>query len=157
LSVEDKGARLGSEGVVAVIVGTTKSALPDTTAFSFTRVALWAVEPTTVQSDDGSLLVDACGPRFLIKVGPIKSIVALPPQPARDNMTFGVEAAAETTVSVDVVDALGNLVKTIPDLRVASGYSAVHVPVTELASGYYLVHFRTPQGTIATHQGLIVR
>lgn len=157
LTAVGKGAVLGREGIVAVLAGTTKSALPDTTPFSFARVALWAMEPTTVQADDGSLLVDACGPRFLIKIGAIRAIVPVPPQPSRENMAYAVEAVADGLVDVDVVDALGNTVALHHGLRVPSGQSVIHIPVHDLASGYYLVHFRTQHGTIATHIGLIVR
>ncbi len=157
VAVSDPSASLGKLGVVASFRGITKSALPDSTSFSFTRVALWAVEPTQVRSDDGSLVVDACGPRFMIRVGPIKSIVAVPPQPVRDAMAFDVTTTEASTLDVDLVDAVGHVVRTIHDLHVTPPMARISVPVHDVASGYYLVRFRSASGTLGTHQGLIVR
>ncbi|MBU3741006.1 MAG: choice-of-anchor D domain-containing protein [Candidatus Kapabacteria bacterium] len=157
LTAQGQGPVLGRQGVVAAMRGLAKSALPDSTPFTFATVALWAVEPTTVNADDGSLVVDACGPRFMIKVGPIRSIRALPPHPFRDVMRFNVETSADAVIDVEVLDAVGNIVHASSGLRIMPPDATVAVPVHELASGYYIVRFRTEQGIIATHQGLIVR
>jgi hypothetical protein len=109
---------------------------------------VWSQLPTETRTDDGTLVVDACGPRFLITFGPIRTIRIAPPYPSRDVVALDIEATDEATCDVDVVDLVGNVVLRRDNVRIHRGQQRVAIPSPELGSGQYIVRVRTALGTL---------
>ncbi len=150
------GPDCGTPGIIAVLHGTAYSAIPDSTEVAFTRTSLWADEAVNVQIEDGSVIVDACGPRFMIRIGESSTFRILPPLPARD--VISVEAIAKTGdfVTIEIVDGLGNVVRNYQNVKISEGASVLQFPTEGLASGVYGVRITSgSSGSLTTSVPLV--
>jgi hypothetical protein len=140
------GPNLGRPGVVAVLKGVARPAIPDSTLFVFSQMVVRSLEPVDVTADDGLLIVDVCGPRNIIKLVPPTSVSIMPPHPVRDNLNFQVNASFSEQLSVKLINTIGNLTSDLGDYSVDSGVSNLSVPLPSLASGMYVVIITTNHG-----------
>lgn len=144
LTVRRSGANAGAAGAVAVLHGTAFSAIPDSTPLSFATVSVWAQEDVVVQNDDGSLVVDACGPRFLIRPGSQAVMRIVSPAPAHDRVSVSVTLVGSDYVACEILDMMGDIVATFPMRELPQGETVMHVPLpAPLASGTYIVRVIT--------------
>ncbi len=139
-----RGSEAGSPGAVAILCGTAFSAIPDSTPLSFTTVSVWAQEDVTVDAEDGSLVVDACGPRFLVRLSSKAVVRVVSATPPRDEVLLSVRLGGSDRVAVEVVDLVGNRIATLASTSLPAGESIVPValPAT-LASGTYVLRVST--------------
>lgn len=144
LVVRRTGTEAGDAGTVAVLHGTAFSAIPDSTPISFATVSVWAQEDVIVENDDGSLVVDACGPRFLIRIGSQAGVRIVSPTPARDHVAIAIELAAPDKIAIDVVDVLGGTVLHTQSRELPSGTTNIDIQLPEtIASGTYILRVAT--------------
>ena len=142
--VRRTGSEAGTPGDVAVIYGTAFSAIPDSTPLSFATVSVWAGDDVIVGTDDGSLVVDACGPRFLIRVGVPAVVRVVSPTPAQDHIRIAVRLGAADAVSIEIVDLVGNVVARQDSAQLPSGESTLSLALPPaLASGTYMLRVST--------------
>jgi hypothetical protein len=152
LVVRRTGSEAGSPGDVAVIHGTAFSAIPDSTPLSFATVSLWAGDDVIIGTDDGSLVVDACGPRFLIRIGSQASVRVVSPTPAQDHLRLAISLGAADNVWIEMVDLVGNSVVHSQVEELPTGESTITLPLpSTLASGTYILRVTTRMsGSITT-------
>lgn len=151
------GPECGNSGVVAVLHGEAFSAIPDSTSLAFTRTSIWAKEAVNVIVDDGSLVVDACGPRFLIQVGQQTTFRLLPPLPAREELSISADAKIADVVSVEIVSIVGSVVKSFNNMRIAEGASVLRCSLDGLASGVYSIRITSGSSGSLTSSVQLVR
>ncbi len=131
----DVTSPLGKPGVIGVMRGRARSSIPDSTGFVFKSVLIWSVERIDSAPVNGSLVVDACGPRFFIS---ITSPTRFSAAPSADGIVVRYNALQNDAGVVSLYDVSGALVSTTP-FTIAAGQG--DIPVTlELASGAYVVH-----------------
>lgn len=158
LVVRRTGADAGQAGTAAVLHGTAFSAIPDSTPLSFATVSVWAQEDVVVENDDGSLVVDACGPRFLIRIGSQAVIRIVSPTPARDRAVVAIELAATDHVTIDLVDVLGGTVLHTQRRELPSGTTNIDVQLPHtIASGTYILRVATRTSGSATTTLPVIR
>jgi len=144
LVVRRTGSEAGTPGDVAVIYGTAFSAIPDSTPLSFATVSVWAGDDVLVVTDDGSLVVDACGPRFLIRVGAQAVVRVVSPTPAQDHIRVAVRLGAADAVSIEIVDLVGDVVTRQDATQLPAGESTLSLALPPtLASGTYMLRVST--------------
>ena len=144
LTLRRSGSDAGLPGDVAVLYGTAFSAIPDSTPLSFATVSVWAGEDVVVVTDDGSLVVDACGPRFLIRGASQAVVRIVSPTPAQDLIKIAVRLDAADNVSVDVIDLVGNNVVQFSSHELPAGESTISLPLpASIASGTYMLRVST--------------
>jgi len=144
LVVRRTGTEAGGAGTVAVLHGTAFSAIPDSTPLSFSTVSVWAQEDVLVENDDGSLVVDACGPRFLIRIGSQAGVRIVSPTPVRDHVAIAIALAAPDKIAIDVVDVLGGTVLHTQSRELPSGMTNIDIQLPEtIASGTYILRVST--------------
>lgn len=135
------GPQFGTAGTLAVMKTTTRSAVPDSTPLQFTDITAWSPELTQVEHDDGYVIVDACGPRFLIGVAPKSRFSVVSPTPlSSSNVSIRVEADDDDVVDVHIVDALGRTVASYQRIVVGKGLSQLDLDVAHLSAGTYILH-----------------
>jgi hypothetical protein len=158
LVVRRTGPEAGSPGDVAVIHGTAFSAIPDSTPLSFATVSVWAGDDVVVVTDDGSLVVDACGPRFLIRVGAQAVVRVVSPTPAQDQIRVAVRLGAADDVSIEIVDLVGDVVARQHTTQLQAGESilSLALPPT-LASGTYILRVSTRMSGSTTTTMPVIR
>jgi len=144
--VANDGPNMGRPGVVCTMVGTAFGALPDSTGFIFSNSTVTAGESTTIITTPGSLVVDACGPRFLIRLGAPSGFKILPPTPAQYEVQIEVLANIPQRVSVDFINSVGDIIPTNVSESFAAGTFQLSVPISNLANGLYGMRFTTSLG-----------
>lgn len=131
----DVTSPLGLPGVIGIMRGRARSSIPDSTGFVFKSVVIWSMERIDSAPNDGSLVVDACGPRFFIS---ITSPTRFSAAPSADGIVVRYDALQVDAGVVSLYDVSGALVSTTP-FSISPGRG--DIPVTlELASGAYVVH-----------------
>ncbi|MEO5584830.1 MAG: T9SS type A sorting domain-containing protein, partial [Flavobacteriales bacterium] len=68
------------------------------------------------------------------------------PNPAHEVLNVGADLRGQTSVQVQVVDALGRLIQR-NEVSVGAGQDHVVVDTKGLAAGSYMVHLRSAAGT----------
>ncbi|MBK7033099.1 MAG: choice-of-anchor D domain-containing protein [Ignavibacteria bacterium] len=156
LLLRSTGPDCGRPGVVAVLHGVAFSAIPDSTELAFTRTTIWATEAVNVLIDDGSIIVDACGPRFMIQIGAASTFRILPPLPARDVISVEATAKHGDFVTIEIVDGLGNIVRSYNNMKISEGASVLQCSTDGLASGIYGVRVTSgSSGALTTSVPLV--
>lgn len=152
------GPLFGTPGTLAILRALTRSAIPDSTPLLITDVRVWSQEPTEPISDDGYVIVDACGPRNLITFSGKSRFRIAPPFPLTGT-TLRIEAETENddVAYVDIVDALGRIVLTQAPLPIAKGVSTLDIDVSALSSGTYRVIVRSNSRGMITVSVPVVR
>lgn len=140
------GTRAGDEGVVAVIHGVAHSALPDSTDLAFRNVVITSVESVSSSTDDGVLIVDACGPRNPIIFRSPTTVRLLPPQPVSDNLSLEVVAPYQEQINIEIVSLLGERQPARSNVVVGEGTSVIDVPIPSINTGSYVVRVTTGRG-----------
>ncbi|MDZ4745434.1 MAG: choice-of-anchor D domain-containing protein [bacterium] len=130
----DSASPLGTPGVVGVMHGHGRSSIPDSTGFMFKRVIIWSNEYVDSIPVNGSLVVDACGPRFFISLSqPTSFMVA----PTLDGLVVRYKALQADAGVVAMYNLSGELVSST-SFAIDSGDGTIYVAQT-LASGAYIV------------------
>ena len=151
------GPNLGKPGIISTLKGVAYPAIPDSTLFVFSEMSVSSLEPVDVTADDGLLIVDICGPRNIIKLAPPTSLSIMPPHPVRNNLNFKIDASFTEQLSINLIDAIGNLTANLGDYSVESGISSLSVPLPALASGMYVVIVTTNHGGRFTNAIVVSR
>lgn len=73
--------------------------------------------------------------------------LTISPNPGKDVVRTSFTLTEQTNVSIEVVDMLGKVVKTIANKSFAAGSHEVPANISELASGLYLVKLTTEKGS----------
>lgn len=152
-TVRRRGSDAGTAGSVGVLYGTAFSAIPDSTPLTFASVSIWSQEDVTVTTDDGSLVVDACGPRFLIRLGAQAAMRIVSQLPVQEHLRIAVSLGVSDDVRIEVVDLMGTHVAETTSVLLSKGETFIDVPLpTAMASGWYIVRVatRTSGSTTAT-------
>lgn len=135
------GPLFGVAGTLAVMKTTTRSAVPDSTPLQFTDITAWSSELTRVDYDDGYVIVDACGPRFLIGIAPKSRFTVVSPTPlTASSVSLRVEADDDDVIDVHIIDPLGRTVASHQRVNVGKGLSQLEFDVTHLSAGTYILH-----------------
>ncbi|MBC8124115.1 MAG: hypothetical protein H7X70_00145 [Candidatus Kapabacteria bacterium] len=151
------GPDCGNTGVIATLHGTAYSALPDSTGLEFTRTVIWAKEAVNVIVDDGSLIVDACGPRFLIRIGQQTRFQLLPPVPTRDALSIAADAMRTDVASVELFNSIGSSVRTFENIHIDEGASVVRLSLADLPSGVYRIRISSASYGSLSESVVLVR
>lgn len=152
ITMRRDGERIGEPGVLCILRGEVFAALPDSTPFLFTDVLPYSTiaaqrkEEIVVSTDPGSLIVDVCGPRFLIRLGTVPVMRFEPPHPSTDIIRVHVDTDKEDFLSYEITDATGNVVVRETLRTVPAGSSDLDIPVSTLSSGVYGVRLWTGRG-----------
>jgi len=150
------GERIGEPGILCVLRGEVFAALPDSTPFLFTDVRPYSTmatqrkEEIVVSTDPGSLIVDVCGPRFLIRLGTVPAMRFEPPHPSTDVVRVHVDTDKEDFLSYEITDATGNVVVRETSWAVPAGSSDLDIPVRTLSTGVYGIRLWTGRGGTLT-------
>jgi len=134
----DSTGSIGSAGTLCVIRGTTRIALPDSTAFTVANYDFWSKDKVGLLEDPGYLIVDACGPRFMIKLGADVRVRIAPPVPVRDVLTLELEHRQADVLEVVLLDMQGRDVLHYSS-SIDETATTLAVPVHALSSGAYVV------------------
>jgi hypothetical protein len=146
LKVVSSGTDCGKPGVLAYIHGTAHSAIPDSTGLTFAKVVLWATEAVNVNVDPGWIIVDACGPRSMIRIGAMASMRVMPPVPVRDVLSLELRSGSLDLVHIDLINSVGEVVRSFPPTYVGQGAGTWTYDVSDLAPGIYGVRCRSSWG-----------
>jgi hypothetical protein len=152
-TVRRRGPDAGTPGSVGVLYGTAFSAIPDSTPLTFASVSIWSRDDVNVAADDGSLVVDACGPRFLVRHGALAVMRIVSQLPVQEHLRIAVSLGASDDVRIDVVDLMGTHVAETTSVMLPEGETLIDVPLpSAIASGWYIVRVatRTSGSTTAT-------
>lgn len=142
------GPDFGQQGVLAIIRGVAQSALPDSTPLNIVGTRVWSTEQVDVTERDGWLIVDACGPRFLIRRDAQPIIRVLPPLPARDNITVEFVAKYIDEARVSIIDAVGVEVGNLSPIAIHTGTQNFMINAGALPSGMYFLRIETQSGAL---------
>jgi hypothetical protein len=143
----DSTGRLGTVGTLCVLRGTTRLALPDSTAFLVTNYDFWSTENVALLEDPGYLIVDACGPRFMIKLGADVRVRIASPQPVRDVLTLALDHAQADVLDVLLTDMQGREVLH-HTVAIDATANTTSVPVHACTSGAYVLRVGNARGEI---------
>lgn len=146
LTLTPTGARAGDEGTMAVIHGVAHSALPDSTDLTFSNTSIVSVAQSALETKNGVLIVDACGPRNPILFKAPTAVRLLPPQPVRDHLVLEVVAPYQEMVHVEVVSLLGERQMLVSGVAVDEGTSEIRIPTGAVYTGSYIVRVTTERG-----------
>ncbi len=152
-TVRRRGPDAGTPGSVGVLYGTAFSSIPDSTPLTFASVSIWSRDDVNVTADDGSLVVDACGPRFLIRLGALAAMRIVSQLPVQEHLRIAVSLGASDDVRIEVVDLMGTHVAETTTVLLPKGETLIDVPFpSAIASGWYIVRVatRTSGSTTAT-------
>ncbi|MFM8771931.1 MAG: hypothetical protein ACKOE4_07940 [Candidatus Kapaibacterium sp.] len=134
------GASFGGTGSLVILRCRAHSAIPDSTPLLLTDMKAWAAEQTVMDHDDGFVIVDACGPRFLIDLMAKSRFAIQPPLPITSyTLPIRVEAENDDVMDIRVVDALGQVVASFMRVHVGKGLSTHQFDIANLAAGSYSV------------------
>ncbi|RPI69627.1 MAG: hypothetical protein EHM43_01190 [Ignavibacteriae bacterium] len=151
------GPGAGSAGIVGYIYGIAHSALPDSTDLVFSSVDVTSNEPASIETKNGVLIVDACGPRNMIIFVAPTTISFMPPHPARDVIQMRVVAPFHENMTVEVVSVIGDVASVTENITVDKGETILSIPVQHLQTGTYLVRVTTHRGGVFSEPVVIVR
>ncbi len=152
------GASFGGTGSLVVLRCRAHSAIPDSTPLLITDMKTWAAEQTVMDHDDGYVIVDACGPRFLIDLMAKSKFAIQPPLPITSNtLPIRVEAENDDVMDIRVVDALGQVVASFMRVHVGKGLSTHQFDISNLAAGSYSVVIQSNSRGAFTSKVPIVR
>lgn len=152
------GPDFGSIGTLSVLRCIAHSAIPDSTPLQITDIKAWSAEPTKLEHDDGYVIVDACGPRFLIDPTGRSRFSIQPPLPITSStLPVSVDAEADDVMDVRLVDALGQVAASFMRVRVGKGLSTHQFDISQLASGTYTVVIQSNSRSTLTQTVPIVR
>ncbi|MBS1561874.1 MAG: choice-of-anchor D domain-containing protein [Bacteroidetes bacterium] len=153
----DSTRQLGTVGTLCVLRGTTRLALPDSTAFVVANYNLWSADKVALLEDPGYLIVDACGPRFMIKLGADVRVRIASPQPVRDVLTLALDHAQADVLDVVLVDMQGREVLH-HSVAIDAAATTTSIPIHPCASGAYVLRVGNARGEIiSTAMVLIAR
>jgi len=152
IAMRRDGERIGEPGILCVLRGEVFAALPDSTPFLFADVRPYSTmatqrkEEIVVSTEPGSLIVDVCGPRFLIRFGSVPVMRFEPPHPSTDIVRVHVDADREDFLSYEITDATGNVVVRETSWTIPAGSSDLDIPVRTLSTGVYGIRLWTGRG-----------
>ena len=142
------GQQFGKPGVLAVLYVTAHSAIPDSTPLDIKGMFATAYEPLTFSDNDGYVVVDACGPRFWFDYTPRTVFRLNPPLPVKDAVSIHARSQGADVVAIDIVNGLGQVVRTQINTEIPDGASNIRVNVDGLADGVYVVRLTSRSGGI---------
>lgn len=152
------GPNFGALGTLSVLRCVAHSAIPDSTPLHITDMKVWSAEPTTLENDDGYVIVDACGPRFLIDLMGRSRFAIQPPLPITSStLSVRVDAETDDVMDVRLVDALGQVVAAFMRVPVGKGLSTHQFAISQLASGTYSIIIQSNSRSSLTLTVPIVR
>ena len=151
------GLQFGKRGTLAVIYGTAHAAIPDSTPLDINRMFATAAEPLTFSDDDGFLITDVCGPRFWIDLSRRTIFRLDPPMPVRDALVIGVESRDGDVASMQLINSVGQVVRTVSSLGIPQGSSAIRVDMDDLPNGAYAVRVHSRSGGVLNEKVLLSR
>jgi len=132
---------IGGPGIVAVLRGEARPAIPDSTALRLPRVVVRSTQAATAIVQEGSVTVDVCGPRFMIRHGGLAAVRVLPPVPSAGLLQLEVTAYEADNIAVGVVDVQGRTVAQIT-VRIEAGSTVVPLDLSQVGSGVYQLRCR---------------
>lgn len=151
------GPTAGSRGVVGYIYGVAHSALPDSTLLVFESVQVMTNEPAAIETKNGVLIVDACGPRNMIVLVSPTTVSFMPPHPVSDVIHMKVVAPFHEVMKVEIVSVIGDVASVTENIMIDKGETVVSLPVQHLQTGTYLVRVTTRKGGEFSEPVVIVR
>lgn len=152
------GPNFSAIGTLSVLRCIAHSAIPDSTPLHITDMKVWSTEPTKLENDDGYVIVDACGPRFLIDLMGRSRFAIQPPLPVSSStLPVRVDAGTDDVIDVRLVDALGQVVASFMRVPVGKGLSTHQFDISQLASGTYTIIIQSNSRSSLTLTVPIVR
>jgi hypothetical protein len=151
------GPEIGRAGTLATITGIAMSALPDSTVLDLNATTVWSAEKTTMEEDDGLLLVDACGPRFMITLNSDTRGLIEPPHPIEDVLSVQLDAMHDDDVQVEFINSVGERVHR-DRIQIGRGRTVARFELPDaVTSGFYAIRLFGTSGEILTSARLVVR
>jgi photosystem II stability/assembly factor-like uncharacterized protein len=151
------GPEIGRAGTLATLTGIAMPVLPDSTILDVNASTVWSIEKTTMEEEDGILLVDACGPRFMITLNNQTRAVIQPPHPIEDVFSVQLDAMHDDEVLVEFINSVGERVHH-DRVHVQRGRTVSQFVLPEaVSSGLYVIRLRAAHGEILTAARLVVR
>lgn len=142
------GQQFGKPGVLGVIYVTAHSAIPDSTPLDINGMFATAYEPLTFTDDDGYVVVDACGPRFWIAFTQRTIFRLNPPLPVTDVISIGAQSHDVDVVRVEIMNSLGQVVRTETISSLRQGSSNISVSTDGLSNGIYILRLTSQSGGV---------
>jgi len=128
LLIDDNSSHLGSYGTVLNSIST------DTTF----------VNPNPISD-----------PTSVVNLPPYINRANLYPNPAKDVAYLNFDLSQTTNIAVNVYDALGRLVYSVPSQEMNSGINNITISTANFAAGMYNVTIQTESGITTTHLSVI--
>jgi hypothetical protein len=85
-----------------------------------------------------------------------KSLLAIYPNPATENISLAFDGEASTTATITVLDMAGQVKYTVTADQLRAGKNEVNISLAEFANGLYLVRVQR-DGNVATGRFTVVR
>lgn len=150
----ENGEPMGAAGIAMVLRGRAHMALPDECPLPLTEVLIQTDSATTLDYRAGSLVVDACGPRYLIAVTNPAAIAVAAPNPSVGSISvrIGLKAADVCTVELSTLDG-----RTVLQRQYGLAAGDHVLEVAPDASGLYLLRIRTVGGSVYTEVRTVIR
>lgn len=141
---------------LVVITGRAKAALPDSTPITFgeSTIHLRGINRIEQEFDEGYLVVDVCGPRFLVDFGATASIAGA--HPSNGDIVVNVVALRPEAATVVCTDVSGRIVHR-RNVDLPQGTSHVVIALDGAHSGWHCVHLQGQFGTIVRLPVMIMR
>lgn len=92
--------------------------------------------------------VPATWPLSVPNVNSVISHTSVYPNPAIDRTSIVFKLESATNVSVNVVDATGRTVYSVPEQQLSSGNQTVEIPTAAFAAGVYLIKLNADGGSV---------
>jgi len=124
------------------LVGVSGPGIPDSTDFRIRDVEISAQETTTHSVRNGTLVVDACGPRFLVN---FRQPAAVRVHQDGQQIILNVVAAEEDVLRWDLLTLEGNEI-VHGEASVAQGQSRHHIDVSTVSSSVVFLRCTTRNG-----------
>lgn len=141
---------------LVVVRGRARAALPDSSVVKFGEAAVYLRGINKIETDfqNGYLVVDVCGPRFLVDFGATASIAG--PVPVQGALTVNVTSVRPEGATIVCTDAVGRIVHH-QEVDIPEGSSQLVIGLDGARSGWHCVHLQGQYGTMVRLPVMIVR
>lgn len=127
-------------GLLVEIQGVAGIAEVDETPIVFIEEGLYFGTAVTTRTSNGLLkLINIVKDRKIIHNPGAVSITNIMPNPASDLFDIEFESKADGIGTLGIYDTMGNLIKSIPNVQIKSGFNTLAVPIAEVPVGNYRV------------------
>ncbi|HYF02211.1 MAG TPA: T9SS type A sorting domain-containing protein [Patescibacteria group bacterium] len=137
------------EGVAAVIHGIAGLAETLESPIEFNSTSVFWGSAVSVSTQPGLLKITGAGSRRVIQPNITAQIMAIFPNPARENITLEIEAETASAAILEVYNALGEKLAEAP-ADLLKGRSRADMNVSQLPAGTYRVVLKTADGIVSS-------